>query len=309
MADALNGLTLAMAENEGADLMTICSTCQGVLSQHNYHLKNDQARMDRANATIADQGFRYGGTTKVKHMLWMLFEDIGIDRVASAIKRKLTGLKIAPFYGCYILRPSEALGLRERPERKTYLERLIALLGAEPVEYRGATKCCGFPMATFNREKALAMGGNHIIEAKEKGADLLVTPCPLCHLNLDAQQPDAARVLKKEIDVPIFHLPQLLGLAFGMEPVAAAPRSSRRLDEGRARKGRTQSVALAPKPFVCFTASQSSEAVSVFWQAKQKDGAVSNSTFFACVRVNARRDGIVVKRLPPTSGSKKCEPR
>ncbi|MBV9719618.1 MAG: CoB--CoM heterodisulfide reductase iron-sulfur subunit B family protein [Candidatus Eremiobacteraeota bacterium] len=218
LADALNGLTLAMAEAQHADLMTICSTCQGVLSDHNYHLKNDETRRDQANATIADQGFRYGGTTTVKHLLWMLFEDIGVDRVAGAIKRKLTGLKIAPFYGCYILRPSEALGLRERPERKTYLNRLIEMLGAEAVEYRGATKCCGFPMLTFNRDKALAMGGNHIIEAKEKGADLLVTPCPLCHLNLDGQQPDAARVLKKDIGVPIFHLPQLLGLAFGFEP-------------------------------------------------------------------------------------------
>ncbi|HEY6326932.1 MAG TPA: CoB--CoM heterodisulfide reductase iron-sulfur subunit B family protein [Candidatus Cybelea sp.] len=218
LGDALNALMLAMAEAEGADLMTICSTCQGVLSNHNHQLQKDPARMDRANATIADQGYRYGGTTKVKHLLWMLFEDIGIDRVAAAIRRKLTGLKIAPFYGCYILRPVEALGLREKPERKTYLERLITLLGAEPVEYRGSTKCCGFPMLTFNRDKALAMGGNHIIEAKEKGADLLVTPCPLCHLNLDGQQPDAARVLNQEIDVPIFHLPQLLGLAFGFEP-------------------------------------------------------------------------------------------
>ncbi|HET6275197.1 MAG TPA: CoB--CoM heterodisulfide reductase iron-sulfur subunit B family protein [Candidatus Cybelea sp.] len=218
LADALNGLTLAMAEAQGADLMTICSTCQGVLSDHNYHLKRDESRREKANATIADQGFRYEGKATVKHLLWMLFEDIGIDRVAAAIKRKLTGLKIAPFYGCYILRPSEALGLRERPERKTYLNQLIELLGAEAVEYRGATKCCGFPMLTFNRDKALAMGGNHIIEAKEKGADLLVTPCPLCHLNLDGQQPDAARVLKQDIGVPIFHLPQLLGLAFGFEP-------------------------------------------------------------------------------------------
>ncbi len=218
LADALNGLTIAMAEAQGADLMTICSTCQGVLSQHNYALKNDESRREKANATIADQGFRYSGTGKVKHLLWMLFEDIGIDRVKAAIKRKLTGLKVAPFYGCYILRPTEALGLKERPERKTYLEQLIALLGAEAVEYKGSTKCCGFPMATFNREKSLAMGGNHILEAKGKGADLLVTPCPLCHLNLDAQQPDAARILKQEIDVPIFHLPQLLGLAFGMEP-------------------------------------------------------------------------------------------
>jgi succinate dehydrogenase / fumarate reductase cytochrome b subunit len=143
---------------------------------------------------------------------------VGIERIRSAIKVKLTGLKIAPFYGCYILRPLDSLGLRERPERKTYLEQLIALLGAEPVEYSGATKCCGFPMLTFNREKSLAMAGNHMLEAKDKGADLLVTPCPLCHLNLDGQQPDAARVVKRDIDVPILHLPQLLGLAFGLSP-------------------------------------------------------------------------------------------
>jgi succinate dehydrogenase / fumarate reductase cytochrome b subunit len=218
LADALNGLTLAMAESKGADLMTICSTCQGVLSNTNYQLALDPERREKVNATIGDQGFTYAGTARVKHLLWMLFEDIGIERVRSAVKRKLTGLKIAPFYGCYILRPEEALGLRERPERKTYLEQLIAVVGAQPVEYRGATKCCGFPMLTFNREKSLAMGGNHILEAKDKGADLLVTPCPLCHLNLDGQQPDAARVLKRNIDVPIFHLPQLLGLAFGFTP-------------------------------------------------------------------------------------------
>jgi succinate dehydrogenase / fumarate reductase cytochrome b subunit len=218
LADALNGLTLAMAESQGADLMTICSTCQGVLSGVNYHLKHNEQRRDAVNKTIADQGFMYGGTANVKHLLWMLFEDIGIERLRRAIKRQLTGLKIAPFYGCYILRPAEALGLRERPERKTYLEQLIALLGAEPVEYRGATKCCGFPMLTMNREASLAMAGNHIVEAKDKGADLLVTPCPLCHLNLDGQQPDAAVVIKRDIGVPIFHLPQLLGLAFGLSP-------------------------------------------------------------------------------------------
>ncbi len=218
LADALNGLTLAMAESVDADLMTICSTCQGVLSGVNYHLQHDSKRRDAVNETIVDQGFMYGGKAKVKHLLWMLFEDIGVERLRRAIKRKLTGLKIAPFYGCYILRPAEALGLRERPERKTYLERLIALLDAEPVEYRGATKCCGFPMLTFNREASLAMAGNHIVEAKEKGADLLVTPCPLCHLNLDGQQPDAAAVIKRDIGVPIFHLPQLLGLAFGLTP-------------------------------------------------------------------------------------------
>ena len=218
LADSLNGLTLAMAESKGGLLMTICSTCQGVLSGVNHTFAKNPQRLEKANKTIGDQGFTYRGTTKVKHLLWLLFEDIGVDRLRAAIKRKLTGLKIAPFYGCYILRPEDDLGLKERPERKTYLEQLIGLLGAEAVEYKGSTKCCGFPMLTFNREKSLSMAGNHILEAKDKGADALVTPCPLCHLNLDGQQPDSARALKKPIDVPIFHLPQLLGLAFGFSP-------------------------------------------------------------------------------------------
>lgn len=218
LADSLNGLTLAMAERLDADLLTICSTCQGVLSGHNYHFQNDPERLARANAVLAEQGFQYRGTTKVKHLLWMLVEDIGLEAIKPLVKRKLTGLKIAPFYGCYILRPAEYLGLKQKPERATYLERLIDVIGGEPVEYHGKTKCCGFPMVTMNREKSLTMGGNHILEARSKGADLLVTPCPLCHLNLDGQQPDAARVMKTTIDVPIFHLPQLLGLAFGFSP-------------------------------------------------------------------------------------------
>ncbi len=218
LADALNALTLAMAEAEGADLMTICSTCQGVLSDHNYHLKKRSGSAREGQRDDCRSRFPLRRNDQSKAYAVDALRGYRHRPVERAIKRKLTGLKIAPFYGCYILRPSEALGLRERPERKTYLNQLIALLGAEPVEYKGATKCCGFPMVTFNRDKALAMGGNHILEAKDKGADLLVTPCPLCHLNLDGQQPDASRVIKKDLGVPIFHLPQLLGLAFGFEP-------------------------------------------------------------------------------------------
>ena len=218
LADSLNAMMLAMAEREAAELMTICSVCQGTISRHNHAFAHDPDRLARANAVLASQGFRYSGKTNVKHLLWILVEDIGLDRIRPLVKRRLTGLKVAPFYGCQILRPEDALGIRDHPQRKTYLEQLIALLGAEPVEYHGKSKCCGFPMVTFNKDRSLAMGGSHMLEAKEKGADVLVTPCPQCHLNLDAMQPDAARVLRRRIDVPIVHLPQLLGLAFGFSP-------------------------------------------------------------------------------------------
>lgn len=218
LAYSLNALTLAMAEEKGADLMTICSTCQGVLSGAQYRLANDEALLKRVNGVIADSGYQYHGTTKVKHLLWMIVEDVGLDRLRPLIKRKLTGLNVAPFYGCYILRPEEHLGLREKPERSTYLEKIIELVGATPVEYLGKSKCCGFPMLTFNPNTSLKMAGKHLAEAKTKGADVLVTPCPLCHLNLDGQQPDAEKAIKAPLGTPIFHLPQLLGLAFGFEP-------------------------------------------------------------------------------------------
>jgi succinate dehydrogenase / fumarate reductase cytochrome b subunit len=218
LAYSLNALTLAMAEQQGADLMTICSTCQGVLSGAQYHLSHDDALLKRVNGVLADSGYQYRATTKVKHLLWMLVEDIGLDQIRPLVKRKLTGLNVAPFYGCYILRPEEHLGLREKPERSTYLEQIIELIGATPVEYHGKSKCCGFPMLTFNRDTSLRMAGKHLVEAKSKGADILVTPCPLCHLNLDGQQPDAEGIIKESIATPIFHLPQLLGLAFGFEP-------------------------------------------------------------------------------------------
>ncbi len=218
LAYSLNALTLAMAEEQGADLMTICSTCQGVLSGAQYRLANDEALLKRVNGVIADSGYQYRGTTKVKHLLWLIVEDVGLDRLRPLIKRKLTGLNVAPFYGCYILRPEEHLGLREKPERSTYLEKIIELIGATPVEYLGKSKCCGFPMLTFNPDTSLKMAGKHLAEAKQKGADVLVTPCPLCHLNLDGQQPDAEKAIKAPLGTPIFHLPQLLGLAFGFEP-------------------------------------------------------------------------------------------
>ena len=95
---------------------------------------------------------------------------------------------------------------------------VIEALGGTPVEYEGARKCCGFPVITMNRETSLKQAGRHLGDAIDAGADTLVTPCPLCHLNLDLQQPDAARIVDRELGIPVLHLPQLVGLALGFEP-------------------------------------------------------------------------------------------
>ncbi len=217
LADTLNARTFAMAEKRGLPLMTICSTCQGVMSQANQRLKKDPDYRAFINRYLEPEGLAYSGATEVKHFMWVLVEDYGLDRLKEQVKRPLTGVALAPFYGCYVLRPSSALGFDEHPQRNTYLEQIITTLGGVPVDFRGKSKCCGFPILTMNRDNSLRMAGDHLLEAKGKGADAMVTPCPLCHLNLDTAQPDAARVHKTQINLPVVHLPQMIGLALGLE--------------------------------------------------------------------------------------------
>lgn len=225
MADALNMRTLAMAEREGLTLLTQCSTCQGVLNKLNKQVRRNDRLRAQLNAVIKDTGYQYDGTVEVKHLLWVLVDEqeYGLTRLRGQVKKPLAGLNVAPFYGCYILRPSDLLGFDDA-YRPTSLDELIAALGGESVEYGGKSKCCGFPIQMINPENSFGMAGNHLTEAKDKGADAMVTPCPLCHLNLDARQPDAADTLQSQgkltgkIDLPVLHLPQLVALALGYSP-------------------------------------------------------------------------------------------
>ena len=220
LGDTLNARTLAMVERSGLPLLTICSTCQGVMAQANQRLRSDGDYLAEVNADLAEEGLEYKGTVEPKHLLWALLEDVGLDRLKSQVVRPLTGFRVAPFYGCYIVRPSSALGFDENPERQDSLERVIEAVGAEVVDFRGKTLCCGFPILTINQTNSLKMVANHTLDAKEKGAVAMVTPCPLCHLNLDGYQPQAAAARKKPIDLPIIHLPQMVGLALGIDPKA-----------------------------------------------------------------------------------------
>ena len=218
LADSLNARTFAMAQQTGLAMMNICSTCQGAQSECQERLDADSAYRAHINEVLAAEGLEYQGGISNKNFLWLLVEDYGLDKLAALVKRPLTGLRIGPFYGCYVLRPTSRLGYDRYPDRDRYLEQLIGVLGGEAVDYDGARKCCGFPVITMNRETSLGQAGRHVGDAIDAGADALVTPCPLCHLNLDLQQPDAAKVVGRDLDLPVLHLPQLVGLALGLEP-------------------------------------------------------------------------------------------
>ena len=218
LGDVLNARTFALAERQHLPIMTICSTCQGVMSQANHRLTTDETYLADINNVLAEEGLTYHGTTNIRHFLWILLEDVGEETIRQQMRQPLTGLKAAPFYGCYLQRPTEALGFEEHPKRGKALEHIIALLGAEVVDFPGKTRCCGLPILTINEPNSLTMVANHTTDAKNHGADVMVTPCPLCHLNLDGLQAKAAKQHDTSIDLPVLHLPQLLGLAMGLDP-------------------------------------------------------------------------------------------
>ena len=218
LGDTLNARTFAMAENLGLPIMTICSTCQGVMSQANRRMKATPEYLARINSYLAEEGLEYKGTAEPKHLLWIMIEDHGLDKLVQQITRPLGGVRVAPFYGCYMVRPADALDMEAHPERQNALETLIETLGATVVDYAGKTRCCGFPILTINEKNSLAMVAKHTADVKDLGADAMVTPCPLCHLNLDGFQPKAASQAGRKIDVPILHLSQVIGLAMGISP-------------------------------------------------------------------------------------------
>ena len=218
LGDALNARTFAMAEALGLPILTICSTCQGVMSQANHRMNADPEYLARINSYLAEEGLEYKGTAEPKHLLWILIEDYGLEKLLQLVTRPLGGIRLAPFYGCYIVRPTEALDFEQHPERLTSLEQLIETLGATVVDFPGKTRCCGFPILTINEKNSVAMVAKHTSEVKDLGADAMVTPCPLCHLNLDGFQPKASLQAQRQIDMPILHLPQVIGLAMGISP-------------------------------------------------------------------------------------------
>jgi succinate dehydrogenase cytochrome b subunit len=214
----LNARILAYAEETGAGtLMTICNVCTLNLRQANFVLQNDDDVRARVNANLERVGVPpYGGGVEVRHLLWLIAEGDGFERLKQAAHKGLKGLRVAPFYGCQILRPSKLLGF-EDPDRPWSLEAIIEACGGEPVDYPAKIKCCGFPIIQAREETALGELIQPIEQAIEAGADAMVTPCPLCHLSLDAWQSKLKAATGRDFAMPILHLSQLVGVAAGLE--------------------------------------------------------------------------------------------
>ncbi|MBW4697263.1 MAG: CoB--CoM heterodisulfide reductase iron-sulfur subunit B family protein [Aphanocapsa lilacina HA4352-LM1] len=219
LQDAVNARNIALAEEQGLTMLTQCSTCQGVLGAVNDKLRAERgsAYRDEINALLARGGHHYDGSVDVRHLLWILLADVGLDNLRARVRRPLTGLRCGSFYGCYLLR-AQAHRRVDDAFNPQSLEKLFEALGATPVYFEGRTKCCGFPLSSYDAPTSFSMAAVRLQDAIDCGADCLVTPCPLCHLNLDARQPEVERQVGRKLGLPVLHLSQLVGLALGLSP-------------------------------------------------------------------------------------------
>lgn len=222
LEDTVNARNIALAESLDLPLLTHCSTCQGVLGHVDERLKeaqqNNPAYLEEVNRFLVKEDCApYRGSSEVKHILWALIGDYGLEALQERVTRRLEGLKCAAFYGCYLLRAQKSIPF-DNPFQPESMENVFRTVGATPVYYRGRTQCCGWPLSSYAAVESFTMAGGHLQEAIEAGADCLVTPCPLCHLNLDSRQPEVEKVIGRSLGLPVLHLPQLVALALGVPP-------------------------------------------------------------------------------------------
>lgn len=243
----LNARNICYAEKLGLPMVTICNTCQLNTVMTKERLDNDPKMRAKVNKKLAEVGLEYKGTSTIRHFLYALIDDYGLENISAKVEKPLSHFNIAPFYGCHNIRPSHThyehnkplppdeigegggeMGLhevslmekysKESPYNPTSLDRLIEALEGNSVEYESKNKCCGFHVDLQAPETSNALSGGALLDAIDNNADLMVTPCPLCQLNMDLKQDSAGKQLGRDIKLPVLHMPQMVALALGCTP-------------------------------------------------------------------------------------------
>lgn len=208
----LNARILAMAAEQGLEILTICDTCQANLLHTSRRMQEESDARKSLLERLKGAGVRYGATPQVRHLASILADDVGYDAVRARITRALAGLRVAPFACCHSFR-----GPGSTPGSRDTLEALVALTGATSVPVRVDSDCCGFHILLTNDVLAARVSSRFLARCADMGADCIVTTSPLCHTALDIYQRKAERAAGRRFGIPVLHLPQLLALAFGAD--------------------------------------------------------------------------------------------
>ncbi|CAA7613940.1 CoB--CoM heterodisulfide reductase iron-sulfur subunit B family protein [Magnetospirillum sp. UT-4] len=218
---ALNGRNLAAAQAAGPeDVVTPCAACYLNTHYHNEKIRENEQIKAEVNEALAAGGKSYDGSLHVRHACEVIVNDIGIDKVKEAAVKPLTGLKVAGWVGCQTVRPfakTERGGMFDTYDDPQFLDDFITACGADAVPFKGKTKCCGGSVSVMSPDKTLHLMKDILDEVKSSGAEVVVTPCPLCQTNLEMYQPQINAKFGTDFNFPVMFYSQLMAVAFGLD--------------------------------------------------------------------------------------------
>jgi heterodisulfide reductase subunit B len=204
-------LALAARMDMDCDFLIPCSACYLNLRKVDEHLGKDEGLLEKINEVLQEEGLSYQGGIRSRHLLDVIATDIGAEMIKGKVTRELSGLRIAPYYGCQALRP---YGGYDDPEQPRCMEPLIEALGAEVHPWTMGAKCCGAGLMTTKKEIAVELTGELLKAAR--GADCIATVCPMCQMNLDSYQKKVSQAKGEDLGISVLYLPQLIGIALGL---------------------------------------------------------------------------------------------
>jgi heterodisulfide reductase subunit B len=216
LAYTLTARNLAMAEQEGLDLIAPCSACYKNSYFTNLYLKEDPDLADHINFALEEDNLQFSGNIEVRHLIEVYVNEVGLEEVKSQVSSPLEGLRVAPYYGCQIVRPRKNSEDVEQPQ---FFEDLLSAIGADPIDYNPLkVHCCGGSLILTSRRAALSMVRNLLQSAIASGAAVIATACPLCQVNLECYQNQVNQDFGTELSIPVMYFTQLVGLAMGIAP-------------------------------------------------------------------------------------------
>ena len=215
LAYTLSARNLAIAEKTGLELVAPCSACYKNMFFTVAHLKKDPDLAEHVNYALEEDGLHFSGNIEVRHLMEVYVKDIGAEEIRKKVTHPLEGVRVAPYYGCQILRPKKDHMDIEHP---LFFEELLSAIGATPVDYPLKTRCCGGSLIISSRPAALSMVKNLLQSAVDRQAAVIATACPMCQVNLECYQQSVNQEFGTEYSIPILYFTQLVGLALGIPP-------------------------------------------------------------------------------------------
>ncbi|MGA2820567.1 MAG: CoB--CoM heterodisulfide reductase iron-sulfur subunit B family protein [Anaerolineales bacterium] len=215
LAFALSARNLAMAEKQNLDVVCPCSGCYKNMYSARTQLRADPDMAEHINYALEADNLHFSGKSSVRHLMEVLVEDVGLEEIKSKMTHPLTGLRIAVYYGCQMVRPKKGT---EDVEQPRFFEDLMATTGGEPIDYPLRLRCCGGSLIISSRPAALSLVHDLLQNAVDRGAAVIATACPMCQINLECYQGQVNEVFGTKFSVPVLYFTQVLGLAMGVAP-------------------------------------------------------------------------------------------